>query len=210
MSAAELYVGHGNRDHETSSKRWRLEHFTTSMSKADLDRLLNKALRAPSFGGGCVIPITVPYSLSWERRKLILFNCFLQCIVLWICSFDVICRNKTMEHYFAFGNIIKRKLWLETFPAEAANSYQGCTFLLHAWHGRKFLLSDWPLVPCKVAWFVQFFNCRLFTSRSWSNNGELLCGFGGHFVQNSQKKSHFRGSEKIKSLSIISIHSNMI
>ena len=33
---------------------------------------------------------------------------------------------------------------------------------------------------------------------------------GKHFVQNSQKQSHFRGSEKIKSQSIISIHSNMI
>ena len=29
--------------------------------KADLDRLLNKALQAPSLGGGCVIPISVPY-----------------------------------------------------------------------------------------------------------------------------------------------------
>ena len=28
---------------------------------ADLDRLLYKALQAPSFGESCVIPITVPY-----------------------------------------------------------------------------------------------------------------------------------------------------
>ena len=38
------------------------------MSKSDLDRLLNKALQAPSFGGGCVIPITVPY-LAFDIRK---------------------------------------------------------------------------------------------------------------------------------------------
>ena len=50
-------IGHGNRNHATSSNRWRLERFTTS----DWDRLLNKALQAPSFGGGCVSPITVPY-----------------------------------------------------------------------------------------------------------------------------------------------------
>ena len=31
------------------------------MSKPDFDRLLNKAFQAPSVGGGCVIPITVPY-----------------------------------------------------------------------------------------------------------------------------------------------------
>ena len=31
-------------------------------SKADLDRLLNKVLQAPSLGGGCVIPITGSYS----------------------------------------------------------------------------------------------------------------------------------------------------
>ena len=32
------------------------------MSKADLDiSVLNKTLQAPSFGGGCVIPITVSY-----------------------------------------------------------------------------------------------------------------------------------------------------
>ena len=33
---------------------------------ADLDRLLNKALQAPSLGGGCVIPITVPYCLNFH------------------------------------------------------------------------------------------------------------------------------------------------
>ena len=41
--------------------RGRLERFSTQLSKADLDRLLNKALQAPSAGGGCVIPITLPY-----------------------------------------------------------------------------------------------------------------------------------------------------
>ena len=54
-------IGHGNRVHETSSNRGRLERSTTFLSKPDLDRLLNKALQAPSVGGGCVIPITVPY-----------------------------------------------------------------------------------------------------------------------------------------------------
>ena len=54
-------IGHGNQDHETSSNRGRFERFTTYLSKPDLDRLLNKALQAPSVGGGCVIPITVPY-----------------------------------------------------------------------------------------------------------------------------------------------------
>ena len=56
-------IGHGNRDHETSSNRGRLEHSTTKLSKPDLDRLLIKALQAPSVGGSCVIPITLPY---WE------------------------------------------------------------------------------------------------------------------------------------------------
>ena len=36
------------------------------MSKADLDRLLNEPLWVPSFGGGCVIPVTVPYCLPLE------------------------------------------------------------------------------------------------------------------------------------------------
>ena len=53
-------IGHNNRDHATSVKRGRLERFTTLLSKPDLDRLLNKALQAPSVGG-CLIPITVPY-----------------------------------------------------------------------------------------------------------------------------------------------------
>ena len=44
-------IGHGNRDHETSSNRGRFERFTTPLSKPDLDRLLNKALQAPSVGG---------------------------------------------------------------------------------------------------------------------------------------------------------------
>ena len=54
-------TGHGNRDHETSSTRGRLQQFTTKLSNPNLDRLLNKAFQAPSTGWGCVIPITVPY-----------------------------------------------------------------------------------------------------------------------------------------------------
>ena len=45
-----------------------LERFTTYayLSKPDLDRLLNKALQAPSVEGGCVMPITVPYTdIPW-------------------------------------------------------------------------------------------------------------------------------------------------
>ena len=37
------------------------------MSKPDLDRLLNKALQAPSLGGGCVISMTLPYSKGRSR-----------------------------------------------------------------------------------------------------------------------------------------------
>ena len=49
------------------------------MSKADLDRLLNKALRAPSIGGGCFIPITVPYwSLLMYKQDQNNFNWWLQ------------------------------------------------------------------------------------------------------------------------------------
>ena len=44
-----ILIGHGNRDHATSSKRW-------------LRQLSSKTLQAPSFGGVFVIPITVPYS----------------------------------------------------------------------------------------------------------------------------------------------------
>ena len=57
-----IEIGHCNLDHDISSKRWRLERFTTKLPKPDLDRLLNKALRAPSFGGGFVISITMPYT----------------------------------------------------------------------------------------------------------------------------------------------------
>ena len=63
------FVWHGNRSHETSSNRGRLERFNTYLSKPDLDRLLNKALQSPSVGGGCVIPITVPYSGSTLIRE---------------------------------------------------------------------------------------------------------------------------------------------
>ena len=47
---ALVSIGNGNRDHETSSTRGRLEHFTTKLSNPDLDRLLNKVLQAPSIG----------------------------------------------------------------------------------------------------------------------------------------------------------------
>ena len=52
-------------------------YYTTYLSKPDLDRLLNKALQAPSFGGGCVIPITVPYSVKNKSKFKIaaLFSC---------------------------------------------------------------------------------------------------------------------------------------
>ena len=51
-------IGHGNRDHATSTKRWRLERFTAYLPKPDLDITLNKVLQTPSIGGGCVTPIT--------------------------------------------------------------------------------------------------------------------------------------------------------
>ena len=56
-----LEIKLGNCDHETSSNRGRFERFTTYLSKADFDRLLNKAIQVPSVGGGCVLPIAVPY-----------------------------------------------------------------------------------------------------------------------------------------------------
>ena len=68
--------------HETSSKRWRLERFTILLSKADLDRLLNKGLRAPSFGGGCLIPITVPYSADLTFKSSNIANIVLSTISL--------------------------------------------------------------------------------------------------------------------------------
>ena len=37
------------------------------LSKPDLDRLLNKALQAPSFGEDCMNRITVPYAHSTSR-----------------------------------------------------------------------------------------------------------------------------------------------
>ena len=59
---------HGDRDHETSFKRGRLERFTTilhsCLGQSKPDRLLNKVLPPPSFGGGFVIQITVPYWLK--------------------------------------------------------------------------------------------------------------------------------------------------
>ena len=76
----DTYI-HGNWDHEASSKRWRLERFTTQLSKPDLDILLNNTLRAPSVGGGCVIPITVPYSVSAKLAWKIGRGKFQCCII---------------------------------------------------------------------------------------------------------------------------------
>ena len=62
IEADSVWIGHSNWDHATCPRegaRSALLH--TQLSKADLDRLLNKAIQAPSLGGGCVIPITVPY-----------------------------------------------------------------------------------------------------------------------------------------------------
>ena len=46
-------------------------YYIVYLSKPDLDRLLNKALQAPSLGGDCVIPTTVPYLIKTPniRRK---------------------------------------------------------------------------------------------------------------------------------------------
>ena len=56
-----ILIGHGNRDHATSYKRGRSEHFTAYFLRPDFDRLLNKA---PFFGRGWMISITVSYSLK--------------------------------------------------------------------------------------------------------------------------------------------------
>ena len=61
----------GNRNHETFSKRGRLERFTKNLSKPNLDKVLNRALQAPSLAGDCVILITVPYCFC----KLLFVNC---------------------------------------------------------------------------------------------------------------------------------------
>ena len=83
------------KNHETSSilyssNRGRFEHFTSLLSKPDLDRLLNKALQAPSVGGGCVIPITVPYRAPnqlfsikdkrwrWEQYFIVMVHVYVQ------------------------------------------------------------------------------------------------------------------------------------
>ena len=58
-------IGHGNWDHETSSKRGQSGGFTTKFST----RLLNKALQALASGGGCVIPITVLYDNKKMKRR---------------------------------------------------------------------------------------------------------------------------------------------
>ena len=56
-------IGHSNRDPATSSKRWR-----SNLSKSVwLRQLCSKTLQAPSFGGGFVIPITVPYCSLHQR-----------------------------------------------------------------------------------------------------------------------------------------------
>ena len=56
------------------SKRKALETQIWAISRSILYRLLNKALRAPSYGWGCVIPITVPNFLEnnqllWEEWR---------------------------------------------------------------------------------------------------------------------------------------------
>ena len=49
------HIEHSNRNHATSSKRGRLERLFSNLSK-----LCSKALRVPSLGVSCVIPITMP------------------------------------------------------------------------------------------------------------------------------------------------------
>ena len=48
--------------HATTSKRGRSERFIQKSFEVCLRQLCSKALQMPSFGGGFVIPITVPYS----------------------------------------------------------------------------------------------------------------------------------------------------
>ena len=68
-------IGHGNQDHETTLKKGGLRRFTTWLSNPDLDRLLDKALQAPSTGWGCVIPIAAPYfKINGETTNLLQNN----------------------------------------------------------------------------------------------------------------------------------------
>ena len=81
------FIRHCNRNHAIFSKRGRLDRFTTYFSKRDLDKLLNTALQAPSLGGGCVIPITVPY---WFAHCAHAINLSLRVLLAW---------NKVTDHY---------------------------------------------------------------------------------------------------------------
>ena len=54
-------IGNGNRDHATSSKRGRSKRFSTKLSKAKLDILLNQALQAPS-------TFTIVYKLTLFKK----------------------------------------------------------------------------------------------------------------------------------------------
>ena len=72
FSKGKFQIGHGNSDHATSYKIGDLERFATKYSKPDLDRLLDKALPAPPFGGGCETLIIVPYStISYNFLQLL-------------------------------------------------------------------------------------------------------------------------------------------
>ena len=64
LSKKHPWIGNSNRDPATSSKKGHSECFTT-----DLDRLLNKALQAPSFRGDSVILIAVPYCILAKQEE---------------------------------------------------------------------------------------------------------------------------------------------
>ena len=68
-----LSIGHGNRDHVTSyimhqraptEGAWSALFSNLSKSGLDNRQISSKALQAPSVGGGFVIPITVPYTVT--------------------------------------------------------------------------------------------------------------------------------------------------
>ena len=67
-----MIIGHGNRDHTTSSNRGRSsERLIQNLSKSALDHLCSKVFQAPSFGGGFVIPITVLYTWIFNVFQVI-------------------------------------------------------------------------------------------------------------------------------------------
>ena len=59
-------IGHGNRDHATSSKRWRSERYISV--QVWLRQLCSKTLQAASFGGGFVIPIFQVLAIGWPEE----------------------------------------------------------------------------------------------------------------------------------------------